>query len=47
MSRVGVSGRRSRVAQVDVDRRSVEVCEVCRQGERLVVVLGEEVRAIA
>ena len=40
-------GSKRSVAQVDADKRSVGVRELCRQGERFVKVFGEMVRVIA
>lgn len=44
---MGVRGRRRRAPATEVERRRVEVEGLCRQGERLVEVLGEIVRVMA
>lgn len=47
MSAVGVRGRSRRAPDVEIESRRVEVAGLCRQGERLVEVLGDIVRVMA
>lgn len=47
VSIVGVKGRRRRAPAIEPESRRVGVEGLCRQGERLVEVLGETVRVMA
>ena len=44
---MGVKGRRRRAPAIEPESRRVGVEGLCRQGERLVEVLGETVRVMA
>ena len=44
---MGVRGRRRRAPATEIESRRVELEGLCRQGERLVEVVGETVRVMA